>query len=303
MSRLLVAASALLGALSPSLAQAGFGGDPISPNPSRANYSDVRNLLHNLAASSGGKARVVTLLAPAGSDPIEALAVGSGPVKNLVVATHHGNEYGSTEVARALAASLAEAPLPGQTVYVVPVLNISGYNSKSREEKGSDPNRDYPGPCGGEGPHNLASTRALAEFIDREQIVTSATLHTYSPAVVWPWGFSTPDLSTPYDGLYKQLAEAAVLESGYEIGNSAEAIYPANGTYEDYAFWKHGTWSLLFELGRSHSPTRSQIVEMARVNVSGLRRYLEAAPRERAADHAFRGRCDSLHLLLDRHDE
>ncbi|MBI2712471.1 MAG: carboxypeptidase [Bdellovibrio sp.] len=241
--------------------------------------------------------------------PIEGLEIGTGPVHNLVVATHHGNEYGSTEVARAFAASISQDPIRGQTVYVVPVLNIAGYDRKYRREaaKGQsfdhDPNRDYPGPCGTEGPHLLKDTAALAAFIDTKQIVTSATLHTYYPAVVYPWGIPSHDLSTPYDDLFKQLTQSAAVESGYQVGNSTEVIYPASGTYEDYAFWKHGVWSILFELGYTHAPDLSQVQELVRLNVPGLRRMFEQAPTQRADKHLFSGKCDARLRLLDRHDE
>ena len=270
-------------------------------------YSEVKKLMRDLVARFPGNAEIFTLGTSDSGQVIEGLKLGNGPINNLVVATHHGNEYGSTEVAKGFAASLAEAPLQGQTVYVLPVLNIEGYNSRTRWERSGgqshDPNRDYPGPCGGEGPHLLKSTKLLAQFIAQKDIVSSATLHTFSPAVVYPWGFSTPDLSTPYDDLFKALTQAAVVESKYATGNSAEAIYPANGTYEDYAFWAHGIWSLLFELGYSHSPSTGAVEEMVRVNVPGLRRFLDQAPRQRAENHGFSGRCDRRLMSLDRHDE
>lgn len=42
---------------------------------------------------------------------------------------------------------------------------------------------------------------------------------------------------------------------------------------------------------------------MKRVNVPGLRRLLEQAPRARAENHEFKGRCDVSLRALDRHDE
>ena len=271
------------------------------------NYASVQAYLREVESKNAGRAELLTLGSNDSGDKIEGLKIGSGPVKNIVVATHHGNEYGSSEVGLSVAASLAAAPIVGQTVYVVPVLNIGGYNVRSRNERNAagshDPNRDYPGPCGTDGPFNLKSTKALADFIDREGIVASATLHTYYPAVVYPWGMSTRDLSTPYNDLFKLLTQAATVESGYEIGNSTEVIYPADGTYEDYAFWKHGIWSILFELGFSHSPTQPEIDEMTRVNVPGIRRMLEQAPTARAENHAFTGRCDIRLKSLDRRDE
>jgi len=271
-------------------------------------YEKIRSLMNDLAAQKPDLARVVTIGESDSGRAIEGIAIGTGPVKNLVVATHHGNEYGSTEVAKAFASSLMEQPILGQTLYIVPVLNISGYNQGRRYETGKDgssydANRDYPGPCGSEGPFNLKSTAALARFVEQEGIVGSATLHTYSPAVVYPWGFSTRDLSTPYDDLYKMLVQAATVESKYETGNSTEVIYAADGTYEDYVFWKHGVWSILFELGYSHSPNPNAVAEMIRLNVPGLRRMFEQTPRERAERHDFTGKCLPRLKALDRHDE
>lgn len=275
--------------------------------PIGGNYKDTQKLLHDLAAKHPENVRMFDLGLSDSGEKIQGAAIGDGSVKNLVVAAHHGNEYGSTEVAKGFATALAASPIPGQTVYVIPVLNIAGYNSRTRWEKAGgrswDPNRNYPGPCGTEGPFTLKSTTALAKFIEAEGIVSSATLHTFFPAVVYPWGLSSYDLSTPYDDLFLHLTKLATLESGYAVGNSTEIVYAADGTYEDYAFWKHGIWSLLFELGYSHNPNQSAINEMVKVNVPGLRRFLEEAPRERAAEHDFKGRCDNRLKAFDRHDE
>lgn len=234
---------------------------------------------------------------------IQALKFGNGTRANLVVATHHGNEYGSTELALGLMNSLAQAPLKNLITYVIPVLNVSGYNARQRREKGLDPNRNYPGPCGTDGPFTLKSTRALADFIAQKNIVSSATLHTHAPAVLYPWGFSTHDLKTEYDDLYIELGNAAAIESKYKVGNSTAELYPADGTYEDYAMLTHGIWSLLFEVGFSHTPNQAAINELVRVNVPGIRRFLELAPLQRAEKHSFTGKCDPSLKSLDRRDE
>jgi hypothetical protein len=82
-------------------------------------------------------------------------------------------------------------------------------------------------------------------------------------------------------------------------------IYPADGAFEDYAFWKHGIWSLLFELGDTHEPSLDQVNTLVQVNVPGLRRFLEQAPRTRAENHAFTGKCDTSKSMRkrDKHDE
>lgn len=264
---------------------------------STSNYTAIVDGLKKIAAANPNTTQWFNLGLSDSGQTIVGLKIGSGDIADLIVATHHGNEYGSTAVAMGAAESLAQNPLPGHTVYVIPVLNISGYNSKNRYEqignRSIDPNRDYPGPCGTEGPFTSKATKALADFIDKANVVTSATLHTYAPAVLYPWGISTQDLSTPYDSTFISLAQAATVESKYEVGNSTEVLYAADGAYEDYAFWKFGIWSLLFEIGHSHNPSQTDIKEMIAVNVPGLRRFLENAPKERATNHAFTGRCDS----------
>ena len=281
--------------------------DSASVDPSKSQYSDVQKFIRAVVKQYPKNASLITLGISDSGKPIEGLKIGNGPVHNLVVSTHHGNEYGSTEVAKGFAASIAANPIVGQTVFVIPVLNITGYNAKNREEVAGvdshDPNRDYPGPCGTSGPHKLKDTALLAKFIDQQGVIASATLHTYYPAVMYPWGISTHDLSTPYDDQFKTLVEAATVESKYQTGNSTAVLYPADGTFEDYAFWKHGIWSLLFELGNSHNPSPADVKEMVNVNVPGLRRMLEQAPRLRAEKHDFTGKCDTKSRSLDRHDE
>lgn len=279
---------------------------PLSPT-----YADVKVFIQQLAAAHPQTTQLFTLDVSDSGDVIQGLVIGDGNpanVHNLLVSTHHGNEYGSTEVAKAFAMAVAEQPIAGQTLYVIPVLNINGFDNRNRMEtlpsgEEVDPNRDYPGPCGTDGPYKLKSTHALADFIDHENIVASATLHTFYPVVAYPWGISTQDVSTHYDAQFIALAQAAVVESKYPVGNSTQSIYPADGCYEDYAFWKFGIWSLLFELGDTHTPSDDEVHLLQTVNVPGLRRMYEQAPKQRAQLHDFEGKCDARMPFLDRHDE
>jgi predicted deacylase len=267
------------------------------------NAEHVRGYLQELASKHPANARMFELGRSDSGRIIPGISIGNGPVKQLVVAAHHGNEYGSVEVAKAVAASLAEQPLNGLTVHVVPVLNMDGFDRRQRWENGRDPNRDYPGPCGTSGPFRLKSTKALADFTQQEQVAVALTFHTFTPVVAYPWGISTKETHTVQHWLFEEMAQQAVQESGYPTGTSTDTIYPADGTYEDFAYWRFGAWAFLFELGRSHNPTQAAVEEMIRVNVPGVRRLLAGAPRERAEDHAFRGRCDARLKAFDRHDE
>lgn len=283
--------------------------EPIAIGSTSRTYADVKAYVQKIANEHRDTVTQFVLGKSDSGEDIVALKIGNGLIHNLLVSTHHGNEYGSTEVALAFAESIAKNPIQNQTIYVIPVLNIGGYNARNREETDSrgvsdDPNRNYPGPCGTEGPFTLQSTRALADFIDRERIVVSATMHTFFPAVVYPWGISTHDLNTPYMAQFTKLVNDATVESKYQVGNSTEVIYPADGAYEDWAFWKHGIWSILFEVGATHTPSESQIKDMVAANVPGLRRMYENGPTVPAMDHDFHGRCDNMPARLrDRHDE
>ena len=273
----------------------------------RRTYDDVELLLQNLATTHAENVSLINIGNSDSKKMIKGLKIGHGNVETLVVGTHHGNEYGSTEVALAFAKDMAEKPIENRTVYVIPVLNIGGYNRKSRYEEGSkgsfDPNRNYPGPCGTEGPFTLQSIKSMDTFLANTNIVASATLHTYWPVVAYPWGNSTSNYSTPYDDIFKKLASSATFLSHYETGFSGAAIYPADGTFEDYAFWKYGMWSLLFELGNSHYPNANDIDTLVRVNVPGLRKMMEDAPVTRAADHAFHSSCNLELKAYDLHIE
>ena len=270
-------------------------------------YDDVKTYLENLVKRNPQNASLFTLGFSNQGVEIKGIKIGDGPIHNLVVGTHHGNEYGSTELALGFADSIDSSPITGQTLYVIPVLNIDGFNARRREERvnGSylDMNRDYPGPCATEGPFNSRSSKALADFVASENIIASATLHTYWPAVVYPWGISTHDTETPYDSEFTKMARNATEFSRYGIGNATEVIYPADGTYEDYSFWKHGIWTLLFEVGRSHNPNMSDLNKLVQDSVPGMRKMFENAPTTRAEKHEFTGKCDTRLRALDLHIE
>jgi carboxypeptidase T len=266
--------------------------------PSANNYDQILKNMDQIVAANPGSAQVFTMGTNSQGQPIKGLKIGNGAVNSLIVGTHHGNEYGSTAVALGFAADLAKNPIQKQTVYVIPVLNISGYNRNDRYESNvtgsvTDANRDYPSPCKKDAPYQLKSTEALSQFLVDKNIQISATLHTYWPAVVYPWGISTTDLSTPYDDQYKMLVAAATQESKYQTGNNTQVLYPADGTFEDYAYFKHGIWSLLFELGFSHNPDPQAVKNMIEVNTPGIRRFLEQSPTVRVANHGFSGKCDA----------
>jgi hypothetical protein len=178
-------------------------------------------------------------------------------IGQFLVATHHGNEGGSTEVAMEFMRDLIRRYQSdelwrgqlGQTEWtLLPVLNVSGYNSNRRQEHGQDPNRDYPGPCTPNGYGKLKSIRTLMSFLETRSFAGSITAHGYVGNFTYPWGFYTDNNKTLDENRYREIARKVADVNDYSYGNAGDAVYPANGCFEDYIYWKHGSWSLLLEL-------------------------------------------------------
>lgn len=196
-------------------------------------------------------------------EDILALRVSTNPgamdpskIGHIVVSTHHGNELGAPEFTLAFMKSLLDrfeneiyrGNLADTEWTIVPVLNISGYNAASRHEKGRDPNRDYPGPCISSTGGKLGSIRTLMNFLDTRIFSGSLTVHGYAAALTYPWGVSVGNTHTKDHNLFEGITKKAAQHNGYQYGTSTDIVYPCDGAYEDYVYWKHGMWSLLLEL-------------------------------------------------------
>lgn len=224
-----------------------------------------------------------------------------GPVadksKMLVVGVHHGNEQLSADVAVQFAADLVkdmtQTGLPNfpnisnRVFYVIPVLNIGGYNAGRREEynragRSIDPNRDYPDPCYSGPTFTLASTRNLAAFMRTEGIVGSITIHGYIGTFTFPWGIFTDNTRTQDHTFYTNAAREAVKHNGYEIGTHADAIYPTAGAYEDWAYFEMGAWTMLLELRRG-----ANVVKDSKAMMS----FFTQVPHERSFNNVHLGQC------------
>lgn len=173
--------------------------------------------------------------------------------KHLVVGTHHGNERASAEVPLLFVESLLTNVNPKILYYVIPVLNISGYNRSRREETGADnqthdSNRDYEDACTTKVDFQLKSTALIAELITRENIIAAVSVHGYIGTFTFPWGTTAKDYSTLDNAFMDEWAKKAVKINNYKTGTHGAAIYPAMGAFEDWAYYKLGVWSYLMEI-------------------------------------------------------
>lgn len=210
-------------------------------------------------------------------------------IPKLVVAAHHGNEMLSVGLAIQFAndvLNILKNPahenydaIKDSVFYVFPVLNIAGYNFSQREARDSkglprDPNRDYPDPCVEKKDFYLNSTRLLADFMRNKKISSAITIHGYVGSLTYPWGLYLDNSHTDDHAIYSDLGNEAVLQNQYLTGTHADIVYPAAGSFEDWAYFELGTWTLLMEMDFGANILRdSQAMLSFFSNVPKIRSY------------------------------
>ncbi|XP_004458220.1 carboxypeptidase O [Dasypus novemcinctus] len=167
--------------------------------------------------------------------------------------------------------------------YVLPVLNIDGYNytwmtdrlwRKSRSSHnngtcfGTDLNRNFNASwCSigaskncqdltfcGTGPVSEPETKAVSRFIEskKENILCYLTIHSYGQLILIPYGY-TKKKSSNYEKLIQvgqKAANALKAKHGtkYRVGSSADILYASSGSSRDWAQDIGIPFSYTFEL-------------------------------------------------------
>lgn len=212
----------------------------------------------------------------------------SGMTKHLVVGTHHGNERMSAIVPLLFAEKILAQRDRDAVYFVIPVLNISGYNRNSRQETGADgrsydANRDYEDACATKVDFKLKSTSLISQLVERENIIGAVTVHGYVGTFTFPWGTTVKPYETQDDALMVDLAKKAVVHNNYKIGTHGGAIYPASGAFEDWAYFKLGVWSFLLEIKNPSSDLNK--------DANSLVQFFRDVPRERSQNVGQRVNC------------
>lgn len=156
--------------------------------------------------------------------------------------------------------------LEGVDYVFVPLVNPDGYNYSYTEDRlwrknrryvnytctGIDLNRNYPymwryrpNSCSGTGypgPHALSEPeiQAVAKYMEsfKTNLRLYLSTHTYGPMVLWPFGFEM-DVYIKNHKEHQELGDRyanAIFEATgqrYEVGNSADILYTANGEFYD----------------------------------------------------------------------
>lgn len=238
--------------------------------PATGRYKVVLDKLKALQTTHESFSRLVSLGTNDDGVEIVGIRVSTTPdvvdpkkIGHFVVSTHHGNELKAPDftlhfteelLKKFHGRDLFDRALVDTEWLIIPVLNIPGYNSANRNEKGRDPNRDYPGPCFSSPGGYLASIRVAMNELKKRSYTGSLTVHGYVGALTYPWGVSTTNTHTNDHNAFESATRKAAEINGYRYGTSTDIVYPVDGAFEDYAYWKHGAWSLLLEL-RDGSPS------------------------------------------------
>ncbi|WP_372370903.1 M14 family zinc carboxypeptidase [Candidatus Uabimicrobium sp. HlEnr_7] len=219
---------------------------------------------------------------------------------HLLVGTHHGNErqsaYLCVEAVKVMVEALKDpnheyhAKLSSYVIYVVPVLNIGGFNAYSRSERDKngyshDPNRDYPDPCESNSYFKLMSTQNIANFVERHNILGAVTVHGYIGTFTYPWGMYTSNTKTADHRIYDMIGKECCKINNYRTGTHADVIYPATGAFEDWCYNAHGIWTMLLELSRSANLEK---------DAQAVAKYFTLVPAERSKSHKHPGKNCSL---------
>lgn len=269
--------------------------------PPTGRYKTIVDQLNSMQASHSAISQTFSLGANDEGVEIFAIRISNNarvadPNKmgQLVVSTHHGNESAAPLFTMAFVKDLMaryESPeiwrgnLADMEWTIIPVLNVSGYNANQRHEHGVDPNRDYPNPClpAGAG-GKLKSIRNLMTLWTSRTFTGSVTVHGYDGSLTYPWGHFTDNTHTLDHNLYHQIFSKAAEANGYRVGTAADVVYPANGCYEDFVYWKYGAWSALLEL---ESGSASDITNTVR----SIATYFDSLNASPSNQHDFAANC------------
>jgi len=249
-------------------------------------YSAVSNLIY--LGPNGEGTEIIGMrvsITPTVMDPKK--------VAHIIVSTHHGDESAAPVftmvmleklIQRYLSDELYLTDLAKTEWVVIPVLNITGYNANQRREYARDPNRDYPSPCTNHPGGALKSISQLIRHLTGRIYSGSLTVHGYQGSFTYPWGLYSNNYQTLDHNQFAQITAKAVSINGYKHGTASDIVYPANGCYEDYAYWKHGLWSLLLEL-KSGSAEDIRLTTLATFNFFD---QLDSSP---SVKNQFNGKC------------
>jgi zinc carboxypeptidase len=128
-------------------------------------------------------------------------------------------------------------------------------------ERGTDPNRNYPGFWGGPGastnyrsdtyrgdaPGDTPEVDNIKQLISSRQVTNLISNHTYSNLVLRPPSLLSTGYS-PDEVAYKALG-ASMTETNDYVNQASFQLYDTSGSVEDWSYWQTGGLGFTFEIG------------------------------------------------------
>jgi hypothetical protein len=206
------------------------------------------------------------------------------PPAVLLVGTHHGDEWSSTEAPLASVdyllrgGSEVRALLRSYAFYVLPVLNVDGHEATppTRENAdGVDLNRDYAYPERSESTaFKEKETQLIKALQDQVGFRAALTFHSGSTSVLWPWCYTaTP---APDDARLSSVGAKTAQAMGFNTYAASYFDYPTQGEYIDYAYMKSKTLAFTVEVSLVKTPAVSTIPQIVATAWKGTLALVQA---------------------------
>jgi murein tripeptide amidase MpaA len=122
----------------------------------------------------------------------------------------------------------------------------------------------YRGPYG----NSEIEIKAITKLVNSKQIDTVIDIHSYSNAILYPWGHTTKP--TQWDTIYKEVGQemAKAVSNKYYVEQSV-SMYPTTGSSEDYHHVE-GRFNYTLEIGNSFYPKSKEELDMLKSEVLAM---------------------------------
>jgi hypothetical protein len=200
--------------------------------------------------------------------------------------TTHGNENIGTEACwyfmQQLVGRYGIDPLITQLVntreiWIIPVINPEGLINRTRGSSIlADPNRDYGyawnSASGANVPWYSPEARGQRNFMQQHPFVITATYHSGTESVMWPWSYSR--IATHDSIAHKELCDRYSSFTSYPSFQISRGLYECQGTSSDFTHGAEGALGIAAEIGDGQPPPQGDIDTICKVNWNGSRDYM-----------------------------
>lgn len=199
------------------------------------------------------------------------------PTGVLLVGTHHGDEWSSTEATLGHVDSLLRggadlrSPLRSYAFYILPVLNVDGHEAVPPTRENADRvdiNRDYAYPQRAESASfKERETQLIKTLQDQVGFRAALTFHSGTTSVLWPWCYTATPAAD--DARLSSVGARTAQAMGFTTYSASYFDYPTQGEYIDYAYMKSNTLAFTVEVSAAKTPPVSDLPQIVATTWQG----------------------------------